>query len=147
MAENMTLKLRQVIDISAGLKRLNGVMTNGLFSPYEFSPRTTWNIAKNGTIFDREVEAFNKAQRQMAAADLLHDGDAVGPANAARFSAYKDKLEELKDKDVEVRGVLILTLSELLEKPATTSSKAKTNGILPGILTQIMPIIKEDREL
>lgn len=146
MAEKMTLKIRQVVDIANGLKRLDGVSRGREFEPYEFAAKTIWNIAKNGTIFDREVEAFNKAQRATAAESKIYDGDQISPANAARFGAYKDKIEEMKEQVIEVAGVLPLKLSELINRPATTTAKAKTNPILPTILTQIMAIIEEDAE-
>lgn len=146
MADKLTLKIRQVVEIAQGLKRLDGIVRGRENEPFEMSAKTIWNIAKNGTVFDREVEAFNKAQRSAAAGSKIYDGDALVPATAVQFAAYKDKIEEMKDAEIEVPGVLMLKLSDLIKKPSNSPSKIKTNAIPPSVLTQLMPIIEEDAE-
>lgn len=144
MAETMKFKIRAVLEIAAALKRLDGVVRGREPEPFEFAPKVIWNLAKNGTIFDREVEVYNKALRAAAAEAKIYEGDSLSPANAHKFAGYKDKLEEMKDQDVEVPGVLTIKLSDLLGRPASTASKIKTNPIPASVLTGLMPIIEED---
>lgn len=150
MAEKLTLPMRKVLELRRGLNSLDAVKAGkeGEVVPLDFDPKTRYRLMKNAAIVEREALIFDKMDRGFAEQSGAYDGMEKNDANAAKMDAYKRKLEEALDQNVDLDGLLFVRMEDLLFRPlpsdAKPTDKRKSNPVPQSVLHKLMPIIVEE---
>jgi len=136
MAEKLILSNRAILKIHTGLRNLDGVASEaGKITRFDFDENVTWNIAKNIVLVERALEAYERARKSLLAKHAIVEGvqHQITEENAGKYATFMEEIEKLKDKQVEITGVLKLKKTEL-----------KEGGLnVPSIFADLMEIIKE----
>jgi hypothetical protein len=144
MGETLKLTVKQVREITTGLNSLDGIRkSKDEIDPYEFEDGVQWNISKNAVIFERANEPYDHAVKALMVTHKIVQGEQITVDNRERFIALQAAVEALDDKEIEVSGVLLLTMAELRTKPSRGDKKQDKNLIPIGVIKKLNPIIKE----
>lgn len=133
MSEKVTLTNRQILNLYAGLKGLDGMMSGTEFVRFEFADNIAWNISKNLTIVEAAVTAYERRKSKIFLECKVSPGQQVTSENAAEVAACMEKIEALKDQTNELTGILFLKRADL---------KCSENKIPPSVRAQLDPIIR-----
>lgn len=133
-----TLKLtnRQILNLRDGFKSLDGVPGRpGEVIRFEFDAGLSWNITKNTVIIERAVEVYERQRAKITKESGVAAGTTVTDANAEKVSAWKEKLDALKnDATQELVGLLKIQRAEL----------QKAGVKFPGILANLFPLLESE---
>lgn len=152
MSETLNLPLRDWLRINEALNCLDASKRGtDEIVPFEFSAEVSWRLAKNACILERLKTTFGKRMRQIAAQSGLKPGESISVGGGevpdmerlGRFAKFQDLVEEAKDVEEEVSGLLFVTLDELLTKPAGPDGKVGRNPIPQSVRNKLVPIIRE----
>ena len=74
----------------------------------------------------------------------IPEGTQVSEANAPLVQELRDAIEELKDGEVELTGILFIKMSDLLKRPPAGDRKEGVNPIPQSVRAGLFPIVKEE---
>lgn len=136
MPSALTLTNRQILNVRDGLKSLDGIPGKpGEMIRFEFEPGLSWNLTKNMVIIERAVETYERERNKITKESGVTQGTSVTDANAEKVSAWKEKIDALKNEGTqELTGILKLKRSEL----------QKAGVKFPGVLANLFPILEEE---
>lgn len=153
MGQTLKLTNRDLVKLDNALRSLDGSKQGkDEIMPFEFAPAVSWKLSKNAVIVERAKLAYDKAVRMQArqlgilpGESITVGGDKAPDAEKlAKFLKHDAIVEELKDQETEITGILCITLDELLKKPADGEGKVKTNPIPQSVRNGLVPIITEE---
>lgn len=146
MPETIKLTVRDLLKLHSGLKGLDGNRhSDKEFFYFDYDAGVRWNIGKNLAIVEREVEVYQKNVRAETRAVNLADGMNMSEIPTLTAATISHKIDALKDKEIELTGILFLKLEEIERRPDSKDPRMKdikVNPIPPSILAALMPIIQ-----
>lgn len=149
-----TLKLtnRAVLKLYDALTSLDGTKEKkDEMVIFEFARGVSWNLSKNTVIVERAKLTIDKEIRKLALGFGIKPGESVmvggskepDEAKLSKFLKHQEAVEELKDLESTLDGIVCITLDELLNRPANGDGKVLTNLIPQSVRNGLVPIIKE----
>lgn len=153
MGDTLKITNRALVKLDEALYCLDASRTGkDEVVPFVFSPKVSWALAKNAVLVERAKLAFDKAVRaqaktlKIAPGESIKAGEEVSPEKRERFAAFTDAIEELRDQEVEISGLIYIKLEDLIEQPAAGDAKAKQNTIPQSVRNKLVPIIVDPKE-
>lgn len=129
----LTLTNEELLKVEEGLKSLDGIPDKGTVIRFDLPDDLCWNCAKNRCIVERGLRAHGLELRRLAAKHKVVDGQRLTEENAPAIAAYLAAAEALKDKTIELTGILKINRKELVAAGVK----------VPGIFTNLMPILTD----
>jgi hypothetical protein len=136
MAERLTLSNRRLQKLFSGLRNLDGVSNEaGKIERFDFEDGVSWNISKNTVLVERALEPYERERKKLLGKHGIVEGvnHTVNEENAPKYAKFMEDIEGLKDKTIEVSGLLMLKLADL----------NKGGKIPPSVKADLFDLIKE----
>ena len=155
VAHTIKISNRALLKLHEALNSLDGSKTGkDEVIPFEFTMDVSWRLSTNAVIVERAKLAFDRALRMVAKQVGLRPGESLHVANnenpdaakvakIEKFGQFTELSEELKDKEVDIPGILLIKLEELLNRPSSADGKVLKNPIPQGVRNGLVPIITE----
>lgn len=141
---------RDLLRLHEALNSLDGVREGkDNLIQFDFKMSVSWALTVNATLVEQAKVAFDRQVRKLAKdcgitpGETITRGEAVSPDKAARFQRLNDAIEELKDEQTEVNGLVQLRLEDILFRPASGDRKEGINPLPQSVRNGLVPIIKQ----
>lgn len=146
MAEALKLRYRDLLRLHSALNSLDGIRTGKEeLVVFEFSTNVKWNISKNTVILNRAREEYDHRERHAMKEHGVFDGMDKNSANMMKLAAWNEEMEEHKDREVELLGVLLFSRADLLTRPPGEDRKPRPDNPIPNsVLTGLAPLLKDE---
>lgn len=147
MASKLTITNRDLLKLQVGLNSLDAVKTGkeDEIRLFEFSRKVKWNLTKNTIIVNRAKEAYDLLERQTEKKNGVFKGMKMTDETAKKVAEHVAEMEDYKDQEIDLEGILLIKLSDLLARPLLDDKKPRPDNEIPqSTLTQLVPIIEEE---
>ena len=146
MAESISITRRQLIELSTGLKQLDCIReTEKELVPLQFDTKTAYRLMRTSVAVERERALFDQLDRLASKEAGFYEGMAANEESAQKADAYQRKRAGLLDEEVELEGILLVTLAQLLERPEEFR-KSKRNPIPQSVINRLAHIIETQED-
>ena len=127
--DTKTLTRRQIIELNNAHQQLDGPKD----SPFRFSAKVRYNLAKNLRILRDRAEDIHKVQTAVIR-EVVPPGTKAEPGSP-QYVEVEAKLAEFLAGTEDVNGLLSLTLADL---------QLDLNSVPISVLCALAPLVKED---
>lgn len=137
----MKLLIKDIVTLHDALQALNGRQTVVkqdnkdviLVQPYDFGPKTRWNLAKNLRLVSNEIKTYSEI-RDSIIRSISGGQTEIDSKNRQQVDSFLAQMQEIEKKEIEVDGILTVNISDL---------KVDENKLSPAVLAGLMPIVVE----
>lgn len=138
---------RQLLELELGLRQLDAIRggeEKEKFVAIEFDAKTSYRLMRNRVFIEPAKMAFDKADRAAAKDAGYYEGMSVNDENAKKADAYQQRRADLLDEEIEVDGLMLVTVENLLNRPEEDpkTKKPKRNPVPQSVIARLAPILK-----
>lgn len=144
MGETIKVTNAALDGLVSALNSLDGIkLTGGIQEAFEFADDVQWNLSKNAVICERAKDFHKRGLSDAMKKHKIVQGEQLTEENRDRMVALQAEVDGLDTREVELTGILFVTLAELRTKPPAGDRKAGKNLIPISVLKRLNPIIRE----
>lgn len=137
MADKLSLPIRAWLNVRQGLASVDAVKEGDSIIAMDYVIATRLTLLRNAELLERELAAYDKLDRELAAKWGVAQGMELTAETAPKIAGYLKDQGEAKDSELEI-GITKIKLLSLLTRP-----DGKANRLPQSVLHRLAPILED----
>lgn len=129
--------IRAWLNVRQGLASVDAAKEGDAIVAMDYAITTRLTLLRNAELLERELAAYDKLDRELAAKWGVAVGMELNEVTAQKIAGYLKDQGEAKDSELEI-GITKIKLESLLKRP-----DGKSNRIPQSVLHRLAPIIED----